>query len=81
MANKVSAGTVARTIILVLTLINTVLEYAGHPVLPISDDSIRELVGLIALIGSAVISWWKNNSFTPVAIYCDSMMKKIKKYK
>jgi SPP1 family holin len=38
---NISAGTIARTIILALAIINQVLTVTGHSPLPIEDEAIR----------------------------------------
>ena len=68
---KVEAGTIVRTICLVLALINQVLVISGHSVLPIEDEAVEAIVTNIATIVTAVVAWWKNNSFTQKAIAAD----------
>ena len=49
---KVSPETIARTIILVIALVNTVLTMSGKNPLPFADDDIYTAVSIIAtLIG------------------------------
>lgn len=78
---NISAGTLARTIILVLALINQILVITGHSVLPIQDDQIELLVSTIWTIVASLISWWKNNSFTAPAIKADKVLKQEKAFK
>ena len=68
---KVSAGTIARTICLALALINQILTATGHSIIPIDDETINLLVSTAATIIMAIITWWKNNSFTQAAIEGD----------
>ena len=75
---NISAGTLARTIILVLALINQVLVISGHSVLPIQDDQIELVVSTIWTAVASLISWWKNNSFTAPAIKADEVLKQEK---
>ena len=44
---KISAGTVARTIVLLLALVNQVLSMLGIPVLPIEDEAINTVVSTL----------------------------------
>lgn len=74
---KISAGTIARTIILVLALVNQVLVVLGINPITIGDETITDAVSLIFTIVAAVTSWWKNNSFTSKAIAADEYMKTI----
>lgn len=75
---KISPGTIARTIILALALINQLLSLSGHSIIPISDDEINALVTSIWTIAAALIAWWKNNSFTQAALAGDAVMKQQK---
>ncbi len=68
---KISAGTIARTIILALALINQILSQSGHSVIPISDETINAVVSNSFTVIAALAAWWKNNSFTKAAIAGD----------
>lgn len=78
---KISGGTIARTAILALALVNQILSASGHPILPIEDETIEKLVSNGATIVVAVINWWKNNSFTSAAIKGDAVMRQAKAVK
>ena len=71
MTNKISVGTITRTIILALALLNQVLLIAGINPLLISDDTITQLVSMAATVITAVAAWWKNNSFSKAALAGD----------
>ena len=75
---KVSSGTIARTIVLALALINQLLMAFGYNVINISDETINTLVGTIFTIVTALIAFWKNNSFTQAALEADEVMKEFK---
>ena len=64
MKPKISAGTVARTLVLVLTLVNMVLTALGKNPLPFSDSEVYTAVSSAAVAAAAIAAWWKNNSFT-----------------
>lgn len=76
---EVKPDTIARTIVLVLALINQVLAIIGKGTIPIAEDTIYQVVSLIATIAAAVWSWWKNNSFTKAAIEGDKVKDRLKK--
>ena len=75
---NISVGTLARTIILVLALINQILVISGHSVLPIQDEQVELLVSTAWTVVASLISWWKNNSFTTPAIKADEVLKQEK---
>lgn len=78
MRNKISAGTIIRTICLILALVNLTLETFGKNVIPISDEQVSELVTLIFTIVTSLVAFWKNNSFTKEAIIADDLMHEMK---
>ena len=75
---KISAGTLARTIILALALINQILTATGHNVINISDEDVNMLISTIFTILAAIVAWWKNNSYSQNAIAADEYMKELK---
>ena len=79
--NKVKPDTIARTVVLILALLNQVLAVAGKEVLPFAEDQIYQLVSLIATIVTAGVAWWKNNSFTKAAIAADKALADAKSSK
>ena len=79
MKNNITAGTIARTIVLILALANQVLAMCGKQVLNIADDDIYQIVSIVFTISASVWSWWKNNSFSVNAINADKYLNKLKK--
>ena len=77
--NKISAGTIARTAVLALALINQLLSALGKPVLPIEGGTLEQLISTGFTTVSALVNWWYNNSFTPEAIEADAFMARMKK--
>lgn len=77
-ANKISAGTIARTIILLLALINQCLSMAGVSPLPIEDEQVETIITTAWTVIAALIAWWKNNSFTQAALEGDKLMHTLK---
>ena len=75
----ISAGTVARTAALLLALTNQVLSALGKPVLPIESATVEQLVTAGITTVAALVSWWKNNSFTPAAIAADQYLERQRK--
>lgn len=72
---KITAGTIARTIVLALALVNQILAACGINIIPIDDETINTLVATAFTVVTAVIAWWKNNSFTKKALAADMYMR------
>lgn len=74
----VTAGTIARTVCLVLALVNQVLAMLGMVPVDIADDTVYQVVSVGATVVTALIAWWKNNSFSKEAVAADEAMKNAK---
>lgn len=75
---QVSAETIARTIVLMLALINQVLAILGKGTIDIAENDLYQVISLLFTIGSTAAAWWKNNSFTAAAIEADERLKELK---
>ncbi len=74
----VTPGTIARTLILALALINQILTASGHSIIAVSDDDINTLITTGFTVVSALLAWWKNNSFTRPALKADEVLREEK---
>ena len=75
---KISKGTVIRTAVLLLAIVNNALAIAGKSPLPIESETVTEVISFIFTTVTAFVTWWKNNSFTDAAIQADDYMKRLK---
>lgn len=75
---SVSASTIARTAVLLLALTNQILSACGKPILPIESEQLEQLVTAGFTTVAALVSWWKNNSFTTAAIEADELFARLK---
>ena len=58
---KITAETIARTVVLALALLNQVLAICGKGQIQIAENDIYQIVSLTFTAVAAVWSWWKNN--------------------
>lgn len=75
---KITAETIARTIVLALALLNQVLAICGKGQIQIAENDIYQIISLTFTSVASVWSWWKNNSFTQSAIKADEYMEELK---
>ena len=73
-----SAATWARTICLIVALLNSLLAAFNKSPLPIDNEQLQQLVSTLITVVVAIINWWKNNSFTAAAVAADSYMARLK---
>lgn len=75
---KITKGTIIRTVILLLALINQVLAICGVSPIPIDDDTATNVISTLWTVIASVAAWWKNNSFTQDAISADTYLNDLK---
>lgn len=71
---NVTAGTITRTILLWLAIINQILTALKINPLPFDDNTVSAIVTAVF----ALWAWWKNNSFTQKARLADEHLKNLK---
>ena len=72
---KVNAGTIARTAVLAVSLLNVLLNAFGKNPLPFSDDDeVYTTVSTVVAVVASLAAWWKNNSFTKAALKADETL-------
>jgi SPP1 family holin len=71
MNKKIDKGTLIRTLLLFVALINQTLALLGFTEIPIGEEEITSTVDLAYLLGSMIftivtslVAWWKNNDVT-----------------
>lgn len=75
---QISKGTIARTISIVLVLVNIVLKQFGIDAINVSESEILSLLESLIEVATIVVAFWKNNSFTKNAIKADDFLKTLK---
>lgn len=71
-------GTIIRTVLLVLALVNQVLAAFGISPLPLENETVTTLVSLGFTVVTALVAWWKNNSFTKEAQAADEYLSALR---
>lgn len=75
---KISKGTIVRTIMVVLVIVNVVLKQFGVDAINVSESEILSFVEALIEVATIVVAFWKNNSFTKNAIKADEFLKTLK---
>lgn len=78
MEYKISKGTIIRTTLLILAILNNLLALFGKSPLPFDDETVEEVISFLFTTGTALAAWWKNNSFTEAALKGDAVMRQLK---
>ena len=75
---RISKGTIIRTILVILTIINFGLERFGVDLIPVDESWIAMAVEYVIEIAVLVVGFWKNNSYTPSAIRADEFLQQLR---
>lgn len=73
----ISLATIVRTLCLAFALFNQVLSACGHPMIPLDNAQMEQFLTSVITVIAALVSWWKNNSFTKEAIEADKVYDKL----
>ena len=75
---KITKGTIVRTVLLIITIINIGLQHFGIDVIKVDESEVASLFEYIIQIAIIVVGFWKNNSYTDKAIKADEFLKNLK---
>lgn len=78
---KTDIGTITRTILIVIALINQGLLIAGKNPLPFEDDQIAQVISFGFTAVTTLIAWWKNNNFSQEAKEAQKYLDDLKSVK
>lgn len=78
---KISKGTIVRTILLLIAIINMGLQHFGIDVIKVDESEVASIVEYIIQIAIIIVGFWKNNSYTEKAIKADELLKRMKEEK
>lgn len=75
---KISKGTIVRTVMLVIVIINLVLKQLGYNLINVSESKILSDVEMVIELAVIIVSFWKNNSYSKNAIKADEFLKNLR---
>lgn len=75
---KISKGTIVRTIMLLIVIINLILKQLGYDLINVSENEILSVLEMIIELAVIIVSFWKNNSYSKNAIKADEFLKNLK---
>ena len=71
---NVKAGTWARLILMVISLVNMALAAAGKAPIPADYNELYTIVSVVFSVIVGISAYWKNNSFTEAAQTADKYL-------
>lgn len=75
---KTTKGTIVRTVMTLLVVLNLILKSFGINTLTFSENGVVCVIEALVEIGAVLAAWWYNNSFTENAKKADQFFKKLK---
>ena len=75
---KITKGTILRTIMLLIVIINMILKKLGIDALNIEEGTVSAFIETAIEISVIAVSFWKNNSFSKNALRADKFLKDLK---
>ncbi len=75
---KISKGTIVRTIMLIIVVVNMVLQHFGIDIIKVDESQVLSFVEIVLELAVIIVNFWKNNSFTDKAIKADEFLKNLK---
>ncbi len=77
---KVTKGTVVRTVLLAVVLVNIVLKAFGMNPVQVDERSVVSVIENVVSIVVIMLNWWKNNSFSDEAKNADFYLQKLRNF-
>lgn len=74
---KITKGTIIRTILVVLVIVNLILERCGVNIINVDKSTVGMIVETAVEVASIAAAWWYNNSLTENARKADEFLKKL----
>lgn len=77
---NVTKGTVVRTIMLIIVMINMILNATGNNPINISESLVYEVIETLISVAVIIIGFWKNNSYTDNAQQADKYLEELRRF-
>jgi SPP1 family holin len=75
---KISKGTIVRTIMVAIIILNIILKQFNIDVINVSESEVLTFIEALIEVAIIVVGFWKNNSYTEKAIKADEFLKSLK---
>ena len=75
---NISKGTIVRTIMLTVVIVNLALKAFGYDLIKVDEGSVITLVETAVELAVIAVAFWKNNSFSDAAIRADEFLRNLR---
>lgn len=77
---EVTRGTVVRTVLIMVTLVNLLLKAMGYPIIDVDGNAVAKAIECGTEVVIIALGFWKNNSFTGSAKNADFYLAKLRNF-
>ena len=77
---NITKGTVIRTVMIAIVIINMILEKLGLDIIKTDQNTVASIVEMLFEVGSIITAWWYNNSYSYAARKADRFYLAVKDY-
>lgn len=74
---KITKGTIIRTMVLAIVIINMILKQMGIDVINVSESQVADFIEMLISIATIIVAWWENNSVSQNAIRADMFLQQL----
>ncbi|MEL7569629.1 MAG: SPP1 phage holin family protein [Eubacteriaceae bacterium] len=75
---KITKGTIIRTAVLAIVIINMILKQMGMDLINVTDSQVGDFVEMLISVATIIVAWWENNSVSQNAIRADMFLQQLK---
>ncbi|NMC56166.1 MAG: hypothetical protein GYA50_02950 [Eubacteriaceae bacterium] len=75
---KITKGTLIRTAVLAIVIINTILKQMGLDLINVTESQIGDFIEMLISVATIIVAWWENNSVSQNAIRADMFLQQLK---
>jgi SPP1 family holin len=77
---KISKGTIVRTVMVAIVIINIILKKLGIGIINTDENTVASAVEMVIEVGAIICAWWYNNSFSTAAKKADRFFQAVKDF-
>lgn len=75
---KITKGTIIRTAVLAIVIINMILKQLGMDLINVTESQVGDFVEMLISVATIIVAWWENNSVSQNAIRADMFLQQLK---
>jgi len=74
---RITKGTIVRTALLAIIIINMILKSLGLKIIEVTESQVAEFIEMLISTATIIVAWWENNSISQNAIRADQFLRQL----